>query len=415
MIGFPLYVIRTLQQWVRDYGEGFQLKAASLLEGLFALVKARFALVVCILFSVAVVAGLVRWTTTTWSSQGRLVFTAISALSILMVLGIAGWMPRRAAAATLGVLGTFMFLISAAAPLAWIAPTYRPVEAVAPEAMEPASVVFAEKLRLKGYQIEPENGEALRPGDSLTVTLTWEVLAPMEKDWSFFVHLNDPVLNTPLAQRDMYPAQGLRATSQLRPGQQLVEQYHMMVPETAVTPSSLELVVGLYDYYSAQGERLRTEEGEAFARLASLSLEPAPGEYPNATQVNFGNRLELVGFAIEPRRARPGEEVTLVVYWRALEEMQDVDYTLFAQVLGEDTTRWAAADLGQPTSTWTVGDVQEIRMPLQLREDTPSGVYRVIVGAYTQSAEGAFNRLQIVRDERITMDDALLLTRLRVE
>ncbi len=413
--GFPLYLFRTLRQWTQEYGERLQVGVAPLLQALFALVRARFALVVCLLFAAAVVVGLIRWTTTTWSSQGRLVFTAISALSILMVLGLAGWMPRRGAAVAVAGLGTFMFLISATAPLAWIAPSYRPVQTTASETMEPAAVTFGEKLQLTGYKIEPESGEQLRPGDSLTVTLAWEVLAPMERDWSFFVHLNDPVLNTPLAQRDMYPAQGLRATSQLRVGEQLVERYQMTIPETAVTPASLELVVGLYDFASREGERLLTANGHDFARLTSLALEQVPGDYPNATQVNFGNRLELAGFTIEPRRVRPGEEVTLVVYWRALEGMAGVDYTLFAQVLGEDTTRWAAADLGQPTSTWTAGEVHEITMPLQLREDTPPGVYRVIVGAYTQSVEGNFNRLQIVRDERITMDDVLLLTRLRVE
>jgi hypothetical protein len=53
-------------------------------------------------------------------------------------------------------------------------------------------------------------------------------------------------------------------------------------------------------------------------------------------------------------------------------------------------------------------------MTLTLSEETPYGVYPVIVGAYTRTTDGGFERLQLVRDGRITMDDALTLTLVRV-
>ncbi|MCZ7671060.1 MAG: hypothetical protein M5U34_29895 [Chloroflexi bacterium] len=53
-----------------------------------------------------------------------------------------------------------------------------------------------------GYELE--EGLALSgaegpvfPGDALWLTLEWEVLAEMDRDWSVFVHLNDPVFRQP--------------------------------------------------------------------------------------------------------------------------------------------------------------------------------------------------------------------------
>ena len=71
-------------------------------------------------------------------------------------------------------------------------------------------------MRLVGYDLP---GQEVRPGEQFELTLYWEILAPMERDWSVFVHLNDPVIHAPVAQRDMYPGQGLLATRLLEPGQ----------------------------------------------------------------------------------------------------------------------------------------------------------------------------------------------------
>jgi hypothetical protein len=72
----------------------------------------------------AVVLSLIRWATVTWSSQGRLVFGAISAISTLFVLGLATLVPRRGQAYFFGALGLCLFGLSAFAPFAWIASRY---------------------------------------------------------------------------------------------------------------------------------------------------------------------------------------------------------------------------------------------------------------------------------------------------
>lgn len=414
--GFIIYAWQRFSRWrssraAHQDGETRRLPGA--LDGLFEFVAAHFALVVCLLFAAAVIYGLINWATTTWSSQGRLVFTAISALSILLALGLFGWLSQRAARLGAAAVGTYFLAVAFLAPFLWIAPAYEPEPADVPVAMQPVEANFADRLALTGYAVQTGAGDGrVAPGDTVDVYLQWQVLAPMVRDWSVFVHLNDPVLETPIAQRDMYPGSGLLATTFLEPDTTLVEFYRLHVPPTAVAPAELQLVVGLYDY--EMNQRLRTREGDDAVLLDTLALRRS-GDEVSTMNVNFGRELALVNFEIAPRRVSAGEEIVLNVTWEALRPL-DRDYTLFSQVLNDrDTTRWAAVDIPVETSNWQPGVTQEVQMPLMVDEQTPPGVYTVIVGAYTRGEDGSFNRLQIVRDSRITMDDVIQLTRVRIE
>lgn len=413
--GFAVYLQRQVRAWHLDIGH-FRWDVPALIANLLYFVETRFALVASLLLATAVILGLVRWATTTWSSQGRLAFTAVSALSVLLATGLAGWLPPRWARWVMGGLGGFMAVIAAIAPWVWIRPAYRPETYLPdpPAVFQPQSLDFGGRMRLSGFTVEPT---AVSPGDWVDVQVQWDVLQPMPRDWSVFVHLTDPVLGVPIAQRDMYTGQGLRPTSLLQPGERLVNYYRLRVPETAVAPADLQLTVGLYDFYDPNQARLLLENGDDAAVLATVDLTTVPGPLPNPTAINFGDELELVGFDVSPRRVGPGQTVELTLYWQAKRPLA-ANYTLFAQIVDEDTTRWAAIDLSPPagTAAWTPGAVQAVAMPLTLAADTPARVYPLIVGAYTRAADGGFQKLQLVtEDGRITQDDLLTLTKIRVD
>ncbi len=410
--GFLVYMWRRISYWWQTRSKR-EARPGEIVDSLFEFVAANFALIVCLLFTLAVVYGLVNWATTTWSSQGRLAFTAISTLSTLLALGLFGWLPRMPARLAAGAVGIFMFAVAAAAPFLWIAPAYQPRQATPAVQLKEEDVTFGERMALEGYAIAPATGpDAFQPGDTVDVYLQWQVLQDMTRDWSVFVHLNDPILQTPLAQRDMYPGGGLLATSFLERGDSLFEHYRLQIPPTAVAPSTLELVVGLYDFQT--NERLESAEDDA-ATLTTVKLEPLPGEAPNATSVNFGDALELAGHELESRLVEPGGGLELTLYFKALRPL-NTDYTIFAQLLNDsDTTRWAANDIPVETSGWSPGDLQVVAVPMTVDDTTPDGVYTIIVGAYTRQEDGGFNRLQIVREGRITMDDVLALVRVRVK
>jgi 4-amino-4-deoxy-L-arabinose transferase-like glycosyltransferase len=383
----------------------------------------HFPLLLCLLWSLAIIYGLIQWTTITWSSQGRLVFTAISALITLFVTGLVGWLPRRWATAVVTLLATFLFIIAAAAPFLWIRPAYQPGRYTAPPGVaSTVNVNFDNQLRLVSYEINPyaaadEALTTLLPGQDVDVFLEWEVMAPMTRDWSVFVHLNDPVLDAPLAQRDMYLDHGLRPTTLLEPGERIYNRYRLHLPATAVAPADLALVVGLYEYPS--GERLPVTDGRDSATLAHLKVQSTPGQQPNPISENFGNELELVGFQVAPRRTQPGQTIAVTLYFRPRRPLR-TNYTFFAQVvdLQGDLTRWASSDPSPPggTSAWQPGAVYPMTFPLSLAADTPANIYPLIVGVYTQTADGGFQRLQLVTgDGRVTDQDFLRLTQIRVE
>lgn len=404
--GFVVYVMKVIGNW-KLVISNWKLVIANYQ----LLITNYFPLFLCLLWSAAIVVGLIRWATVTWSSQGRLVFTAISALDTLFVVGLVGWLPRRPATFIVGIIGTFLLGVAAVAPFAWIRPTYQPPEYAMPVGGRAVDLNFSQQMRLTQFAMVPADAH---PGDTVEVMLAWEALAVMERDWSIFVHLTDPVLGAPISQRDMYPGQGLLATRLLRPGQSLVTKHVLKLPVTAVAPAELELVVGLYDYVT--DERLPITNGNDAAMLAMLRLSPIPGQYPNPLAVNLEGELELVGYELKPRRLRPGENLDLVLYWRALRPLSN-NYTFFAQVVDEDTTRWASRDWSpQPgTAAWLVGDVQVLTLPMTVDSGAPAGVYPVIIGVYTVTAEGQFDRLQMVTAGGRLTDDFFVLAQIRVD
>lgn len=406
VIGFVIYAIKEVRLW------SLQLKATldSVISTLLNLVVRYFPLVVCLLFSMAVVYGLIDWARVTWSSQGRLVFTAMSTLNVLLVVGLVGWMPRDPAKVILLVLGGFMLCVSALAPLMHIRPAYQLSEESYPLKSKEVEAVFNERLALDLYYV---SDSVTRPGATLDIYLTFNVLQEMNQNWSVFVHLNDPVLDTPQAQRDMYLGQGLLATTLLRPGQQITNHYHINLPDTLIAPSKLDLVVGLYNFETE--ERMKLADGSDALVLTTIDIEPRPGTTPNATSLNFGDEIEIVGYTVEPRQARPGEPVTLTIYWQPLHDLT-TNYTFFSQLLDQDTTRWASADIAPDggTVSYPAGQTQTLTLPMVVDENAPAGAFPLIVGLYTQTEDGSFQRLQLVESGRITMNDTQTLTQIRI-
>ncbi|MCA9968171.1 MAG: hypothetical protein KC423_28190, partial [Anaerolineales bacterium] len=125
--GFGVYTYQVIRGWRLEI-KGIQSPISnlqSLISNLLNFVTHHFPLIVCLLWSAATIVSLINWTTITWSSQGRLVFAALSTLTALWLAGLVGWLPRRWATPIVAGLGVFMFAIAAAAPFLWIRPAYQ--------------------------------------------------------------------------------------------------------------------------------------------------------------------------------------------------------------------------------------------------------------------------------------------------
>jgi len=372
--------------------------------------------------------SLIRWALQTWSSQGRLVFSAISALSILLFLGLSQFVPRRYTKMLACLVAGLMFAISAIAPFRYIAPAYVKPHLLSAEEIEDIlnrlDVSFGGVMKLLGYDLPISNTQYpissnLKPGDAFTVTLYWQSLAEVNQDYSTFVHLLDEN-ELIVAQRDMYPGQGLYPTSLWPIGDTIANRYVLVLPETAFAPNRAQLEVGLYDF--ATGERLLANgpNGEFLgdnARFQEIEILPrAEAEVPNPVHFNFGNRIALIGYDMDRRTASPGETIHLTLYWQALAKMEE-DYTVFTHVLGEENRIWAQEDSwpknGEaPTSTWELGQTIADEYELVIYPDTPPDVYDVEIGLYLAETG---DRLRIVGEGGRLLDDRVLLSKVRVK
>jgi len=388
--------------------------------------------VICCLWGLGVLIPWAVWARVTWSSQGRLIFSAIPVWSLLLTLGLAGWLPRRWGRWAVAAFALFLLGLAAAAPFAWIAPAYALPESLtdAQVAMIPHRVEIGgstgsavdfgtgsvDVMRLLGYELETE---AVPPGGQVEVTLYWETLSPADRDYTVFVHLlgEGELL---VAQRDTYPGLGLLSTTWLEPGFRWADRYVLQVPETAYAPDVAQIEVGVYD--AATGARLAAtgSDGELLGdnvRFGRVAVRPAPGDIPNPISVNFGDRMALVGYDLSERVARPGDEVALTLYWRALRQM-DVNYTVSAQLVDAEMRKVAQRDGwpqggGAPTAGWEPGQTLVDPIALEIAADAPAGVYDVRVVVYVVE-EGGIAHLPVIPADGRMLAEYVVLTRARV-
>jgi hypothetical protein len=280
-----------------------------------------------------------------------------------------------------------------------------------------AGVDFSGEMKLLGYRLQEST---VAPRQSLHLTLYWQAQIAMDRNWSTFVHVVDDQ-GVIVAQRDRYPGNGALATTLLAPGEAIADDYVIPIPDVTYAPASARIEVGLYDLMD--GARLPLAAGGDALSLAPVSLAARPtvtlpglGQVPNPITDNFANKIELIGYDLDRRSARPGEALRLTLFWQASGPIAK-NYSVFAHVRGEGETLWAGQDGwpqqgAAPTSTWRQGEVVRDSYQLALKPNTPHGQYAIEVGLYDASGE----RL-VVNDAGGTPTDSdfVYLSKIRVE
>ncbi len=113
------------------------------------------------------------------------------------------------------------------------------------------------------------------------------------------------------------------------------------------------------------------------ARLPAPPLEEKP---------ILGEAAKLIAVQLEEPTVRPGEGLSVALYWRALAAME-ASYTVFVQAINEQQVKAGQVDRlpchgGCPTSTWRSGDVIGERYDLPIATDAPAGRYQLVAGMY---------------------------------
>ena len=388
----------------------------------------RPGLALLLLWGLLVFAALLRWLQWIFAPSGRHLFPAISSIATLLLLGLLQLAPSRLRGMATALLAGAMLVFASICPPAYIVPAYaRPPllsEATIEAVPSHLDVNFGGMMKLLGYDLSISNtkysiSSNLRPGDSLTITLYWQSLAKMNQDYTVFVHLldeNDLIL----AERNTFPGLGSFPTTLWQVGDAIADTYTLTLPETIYTPSSAQLEVGLFDF--ATGERLLVygPEGKPVGdnvRFQEIEVLPrSEAGLPNPVHFNFGDKIVLVGYEMDRRKAEPGEAIHLTLYWQGLAEMKD-DYTVFVHLLREGDQIWARADRqpqegAAPTSTWSTGQIVVDEYELVTPPDAPPDVYEIEVGLYLPETG---NRLDILDQDGRLIGNRVLLSKVRVE
>ena len=84
-------------------------------------------------------------------------------------------------------------------------------------------------------------------------------------------------------------------------------------------------------------------------RLKPYILDQAPADIPHKLDVNFENKIRLLGYKFEPELAKPGTDVKLTYWWRCDEQL-DEGWGVFTHLRDDASDR--SDNLEQPA----VGD-----------------------------------------------------------
>lgn len=140
-----------------------------------------------------------------------------------------------------------------------------------PDSQYPMDATFGEEIKLIGYDLKTAGSP-----DTYQLTLVWQALTQPAADYTVFVHLLQPDQScTPcIWQQDVMPQQCQYPTSRWRPGEVVVDEYQIVLPE-GTPPGEYPLEVGLY--ISETGQRLRVvvpylPDGDAVALQSMIRV-----------------------------------------------------------------------------------------------------------------------------------------------
>ena len=239
---------------------------------------------------------------------------------------------------------------------------------------------LAADIELIGFDLpQPETS----PGQSLPVTLYWKAYDDMlGKFAARFDLLNTS--STLVETIEEEPASGTYPTDAWKNGEIVQDRHELAIPG--------DIANGTYDVRLAlvkPGATLTREPMIDLGRIAiagrTHSFE-VPADVPVRQHAEFGQRIALLGFGLEPELVHPGDTALLTLYWQALAE-PDVSYQAFVHVLDSDLTIHGQHDSipGQgtlPTDTWLPGEVISDVHPIELAADVPDGAYPIEIGLY---------------------------------
>jgi 4-amino-4-deoxy-L-arabinose transferase-like glycosyltransferase len=361
----------------------------------FTIHHSPFTILFALAWFITIFAGVLHWTRTiTFGEQGRLIHAAAPAFALLLISGWSAWLParwRRAFLATLPLplLGLALW------PLPTLLNAYALPQPLDPPLRvdRPLQATFAAGMKLLGVDL-PE-GAALSPGEKLPLRLYFQTDAPIDQNYTLFLHLADANDNL-LYQFDGVPFAGRHPTGQWQPGA-IFADAHQLTAKAVSTDTLAVLSLGFYRYDDPDarqpvvaGNGVPLGDRLVIGPLRVTAAPFAPPPLRKTFVARWEDQIQLVRADVRPDSGAAPAKVDLE--WQATAPIQ-TDYTIFVQLL--DASGQVVAQVDQPplagrapTSTWRTGEI--FADPYQLPPVT--NWRQLIVGLY--DATGRRLRLQ---------------------
>ncbi len=240
------------------------------------------------------------------------------------------------------------------------------------------------KIAFLGYD---RDRDAVRLGDGLYLALYWQAQQDLDEDYSVVIGLRGERGQVYPLWADR-PVHGAYPTTNWTAAEVIKDRYGLTIGQDVPAGDyGLELML----LNRATQEPLVAGSGLSAISLGRLTVEARERqftvpdtEYP--LEANLGNKVELLGYDLDRTSAEPGETLHLILYWRALADM-DASYTVFTHLLDGESRIWGQKDNvpqagAYPTPLWVEGEVVADQYEIVVKPDAPPGQYVIEVGMY---------------------------------
>lgn len=241
-------------------------------------------------------------------------------------------------------------------------------------------------LRLVGTGPLPEEVEV---GQPFPLTLFWQALRPPDGNYLARLRLVGAD-GTVVAEAAQAPGRADYPTSAWTAGEIVRDIWSFSVPVALPTDPTVPVLTGSYTLHLdlVGGDSRPISPG---ADLGTVRVVVPPRDFvapdvPHRVDVRLGEMATLLGHGPLPALLRPGEPLTLTLYWRA-DALIARSYTVFVHLVGPDGRIYAQQDSvpagwTRPTTGWFPGEFIRDDYCLTVNPAAPAGTYQLWVGWY---------------------------------
>lgn len=358
---------------------------------------------------------------TVGAGHGRYLFTIAGPFSLGLAVGLNALASFRVQRWLAGLLGVGMLVYAVMVPLHFVLPLYAPPETAKPSNLTSAiqaKIVFGDVLELVAYELEPD---AVLPGRSFSLTLYWRATGQEGPDLFVRIRLLDRFGNA-FVEDEFWPVPSSSTAVWDRATIYVTRRTLSIPPNAATGRSPLEILVQPgrnrrpLTARNGAGEILGPTPKVASLLVGQVSIaEPSEVSASHLRREIIDGIIGLTGYDLASEHVRPGETLTLTLYWQATQAV-DRNFTVFVHLLNEQGQLVAQQDnepnAGQyPTSAWVSGDMIRDPYAIPVPAELPSGHYLLSVGMYEWPS---LQRLPVTLDG-VRQGDAITLGYILVE